>query len=124
MTAKQSANVFGTFLDTVSSAPSKSVVDLDAVTSQALGWFSKPQPNGPTPKPEGVEGGPIVTLLKAIDAAKQPISIAGIVKSSSLNVDAAAVAIRDALATGLIKDSRSEAGVAYEVTAMGRSLIE
>lgn len=101
---KQSANVFGSFLSTVSGAaerPSKQFFDM---VSTGSGSASEPDR--------------IPVLLRAI--ATKPADAVTLSDSTGLSIDAVVETLRDAKLAGLVADS---AGV-FEVTPLGRKLVD
>lgn len=132
-TAKPSANIFGTFLDNVAPGPSRSSVDFERITKQAIEWSSSQSAPGSgvdaTGAPlEGVRGGSgqgaVSVVLKSIDAAGSPLSVVAIAKRTTLGVDAVTAALRDATFAGLLtKKETPDGGAVFDLTADGRDLI-
>jgi hypothetical protein len=128
-TAKQSANIFGTFLENITPGPSKKPVDFEQITKQAIDWSSSqgPRPSS-TEAPAADQGragsNDINVVLRSIDAAGSPLSVASIAKSTKLDVDALTTALRDATFAGLLaRQDAPGGGVIFALTPDGHDLI-
>jgi hypothetical protein len=129
MEKKPSANIFGTFLSNINSAPSTSPVDLSQLTNKVLGWSEK-STSGPPPSPPSPPSSParkasvIQTLLQTIFNAQKPLSIVDIVKSTTLDVDTVASALRDATATGLLSpEEQGDGSRRFKLTTDGQLML-
>jgi hypothetical protein len=117
-TAKPSANVFGTFLDNVSSTPSKKSLDWDSVAQQAIEWST-----GPTQGQTAHQDGAVSIMLRAIAASGAPQSVAAIVSSTKLSIDAVTSALLSAQTIGLVQQVGSGGDTKFELTAAGRDVL-
>lgn len=121
--SKPSANVFGTFLESVSTAPSRSAVDLYQITKQAIEWSNR---LGDATKPEPATSpgaGPVEAILRSIADAKAPLSFGDIVKATGLSIDATAAALRDATTAGLANATSASGAAAFDLTPAGRDVV-
>jgi len=114
-TVKPSANVFGTFLDNVSSTPSKPSLDWDSVTKQAIQWSSDQASR------EG--SGAVSAVLAAIAQAGSPQSVATIVSSTKLSIDAVTGALLSAQSTGMVQQVGAGGDTKFELTAAGKDAL-
>lgn len=114
-TAKPSANVFGTFLDNVSSTPSKPSLDWDSVTKQAIQWY--------TDQASRDGGGAVSAVLRAMAEAGSPQSVATIVSSTKLSIDAVTSALSSAQSIGMVQQVVTGGAIKFELTAAGRDAL-
>jgi hypothetical protein len=123
MAEKSSANIFGTFLTTVQPGPSKPDVDLSRLTQSVIDW-SERQQSAESLTPPGGTPAVIPKLARAITDAAAPLSIIELVKSTNLDVDTVASALRDATATGLLQLKEQPDGTRlFSLTPDGRQLL-
>lgn len=121
-TSKPSANIFGTFLDNVTPGPSKSSVDFERITKQAIEW-STGEASAPPTKLRETGPSPVSAILKAIDDAGAPLSVVAIAKRAELNADLVTAALKDAMFAGFIAQTTGSSGVAFDLTADGRAML-
>jgi DNA-binding MarR family transcriptional regulator len=107
------ANLFGTFLDTVSSGRSKSDLDISKLAQSVINW-SKLQDAGE---------GAVSRVLRALEQQSSSSSIGALVRATGLDLDTVLKALDDAAAKGLIKSDTSEDGHLYRLTASGRDVL-
>ncbi len=131
-TSKPSANIFGTFLENVSPDPSKSTVDFGQITKQAIDWSNKHDTFNPAPAPAVGSGSsaipvtspiPVMEVLKFIDDAGTPQSLASIVKKTALSVDVVTAVLRDASFAGLLVQNTAGENVTFALTSQGRGML-
>lgn len=116
---KSSANVFGTFLDNVLSTPSKKSVDWDSVAQQAIEWSTVPNQDQASNR-----DGAVSVLLRAIDRSGAPQSVAAIVSSTKLSIDAVTSALLSAKSIGLVEEVGTPGNTRFKLTADGKSALD
>ena len=107
------ANLFGTFLDTVSSGRSKSDFDISKLAESVINW-SKLQEAGE---------GAVARLLRALESQPAAASIGALVRATGLDLDTVLKTLDDAAAKGLLRSEASEDGHLYRLTASGRDAL-
>ena len=107
------ANLFGTFLDTVSPGRSKSDFDVSKLAESVINW-SKQQDAGE---------GAVTRVLRALEQQPGAASIGTLVRATGLDLDTVLKALDDAGAKGLVKSDASEDGHLYRLTASGRDAL-
>ncbi len=140
------ANIFGTFLETVSPGSSKPSGDsppsgdlskmteafrdflktVQALPAEPAAAAAKPEETGQEQKSTPASANPpvIPRLLRAIADAKAALSIVTLVKATGLDVDAAAAALRDATAAGLLQAEEGRDGSRlFGLTPAGKELL-
>jgi hypothetical protein len=121
-TSKPSANVFGTFLDNVTPGPSKSSVDFERITKQAIEWSTGETSASPAKSREAGPS-PVGAILRAINDAGTPVSVVAIAKRAELNADLVTAALKDATFAGFITQTTGPSGVLFDLTADGRAML-
>lgn len=123
---RPSANVFGSFLDTVGTVSRAEPSPVSGFAKSATDWFGSHEAVvGGSDKSAGKGQTEIIpALLEGVASMSGPATILDLVTKTNLTVDAAAAGLRDAVGTGLLRPTdRADGGREFELTPLGSELV-
>ena len=116
-----SANVFGSFLETVQSASERPVQAVYDVASKIASSVRASDPAGVVAAP--AEQDTIPEIIRAIGRSDAEENVVSLSKATGLTIDKTAASLRDAVSTGLLESLTDAGSVHFRLTPLGRTLL-